>query len=251
MRGFTYEQNEDFSGDVPVFEDGSELEFENRRFGDATGAAERADDLPISPRQAEACARWMKAQFGAKMQAVTNGTPFSAAILSAMVCQETAYFWISRVNSLTAAEILARCVLDASGEIPDAPRTAFPRNTAAFRNAYGQDFTDLLIAEGNATRALRGFGPRPWVYKGYGIFQYDLQFVRSDEAYFREKHWYDIDRCLNRVMGELKEAFERQGELWEAIRAYNGSGPRARQYKANVKRFHAFCQPVWDSAPVG
>lgn len=141
-------------------------------------------------------------------------------------------------------------MLDASGDVPDAPREAFPRNTDAFRRVYGPEFTNMLIAEANATRALRGLSPRQWVYKGYGIFQYDLQFVRNDEAYFRHKHWHDFDRCLGRVMAELKDAFDRTGELWEAVRAYNGSGPRARQYKANVKTFHEHCEPVWTGAPV-
>ena len=26
---------------------------------------------------------------------------------------------------------------------------------------------------------MRGFGPKEWVYKGYGIFQYDLQAVMA------------------------------------------------------------------------
>jgi hypothetical protein len=35
-----------------------------------------------------------------------------------------------------------------------------------------REYVDL---EANDTRKLRGFGPQHWVYKGYGLFQYDLQ----------------------------------------------------------------------------
>jgi lysozyme len=85
-------------------------------------------------------------------------------------------------------------------------------------------------------------GPKQWVYKGYGIFQYDLQFVREhggrDEGYFRFRQWYDFAVCLDRVMGELNGIYARNGgDLWEAVRAYNGSGPHARAYRDNVRQF--------------
>ena len=80
----------------------------------------------------------------------------------------------------------ARCVLDANGDYPGTKRSAFPTNTAAFRKQYGAEL-DMLISEANATRKLRGFGPQQWVYEGYGFFQYDLQSVKTDGAFFRER----------------------------------------------------------------
>jgi hypothetical protein len=215
-----------------------------------TRATRGASELPIGESSARKVTRWLMSHFGEKLHAAGKGTPFSPDILCAIACQETAYFWLPLLQRLeTKAEfrndpgeladlILARCVLDASGDAPGAPRSAFPKSTEAFRTKYGAEFTNLLIEEANQSRKLRGFGPKQWVYKGYGIFQYDLQFVASDEAFFRERKWYDFDACLAKCIGELKAKYKAVGnDLWEAVRAYNGSGPRARAYRDNVKQF--------------
>lgn len=209
-----------------------------------------ASALPIGESSAREATRWLMGNFGPALTAAGKGTPFGAEILCAIVCQETAYFWLPLLRDLSKkAEfkenpvdltdlIIARCVLDASGDHPDSPRSAFPKNTAAFEKKYGTKFTEMLVAEANLTRALRGYGPKRWVYKGYGIFQNDLQAVVENESFFREKKWYDFKNCLDRCMGELKAKLKAQGgDTWEAVRAYNGSGPRARQYRDNVKAF--------------
>lgn len=59
------------------------------------------------------------------------------------------------------------------------------------RQRYGDQFTQMLIDEANETRALRGFGPKDWVYKGYGIYQYDLQHVPGNEAFIRVRAFVD------------------------------------------------------------
>lgn len=107
MRGFTYTQDENYSGASPEFPEAAELDETLRRFGVDIDGIERAAALPITPQQAVTCARWMRRQFGDKMVSATAGTPFSAALLSAMVCQETAYFWLGLVDRLTPAEVLA------------------------------------------------------------------------------------------------------------------------------------------------
>ena len=73
------------------------------------------------------------------------------------------------------------------------------------------------------------------VDKGYGIFRYDLQHVRSDPVFFMDKQWYALDECLRRVIGELQRKFQLKGELWAALKAYNGSGPRADAFRDDVK----------------
>ncbi len=228
MRGFTY------------LEDESWIENQLRR--DRSG-------LPISLKQAEQVTRWLKRNYGDRIEAATKDTPIPPHVICGIACQETAYFWLSFVDDLEPGELLGRCVLDASGDHPSSPRSAFPRNTRAFRATYDDAFAEMLIDEANKTRALRDYSPRDWVYKGYGIFQYDLQFVKEDEAYFRERQWYDFDACLGRVMHELDVTWKRHGELWEAVRAYNGSGSRAQQYKRNVKKFCEVTEEVWASAP--
>ena len=200
--------------------------------------------LPISREQAHRVAKWMKTNFGEEIRKATANTSFSLDIVCAIACQETAFFWANRIPGLSISEILARCVLDASGDAPGHPRGAFPKNTEAFRSRYGDAFTDMLIAEANKTRQLRGMGPKNWVYKGYGIFQYDLQAVKEDEQFFREKKWYVFSECLDRLMKELNEKFEIFKEVKEAIRAYNGSGPAAREYANNVMEFARYCAEV-------
>lgn len=237
MRGFTY------------LDDESWLRRRVRWFERNVLARESAE-RPISDRQAATVANFIRDNFGAKIVAATTGTPFPAPLLPAIVCQETAYFWLDFMQTLAPSQVIARCVLDASGDV-NGDRTAFPRNTAAFRARYGDEFSNLLIGEANDTRRLRGLGPKQWVYAGYGIFQYDLQYVTSDEAFFRDRQWYEIDQSFARVMDELKSKFELTRDLWEAVRAYNGSGPRAEQYKRNVKHYFAICERTWNATPPG
>ncbi|WP_088348115.1 MULTISPECIES: hypothetical protein [Rhodomicrobium] len=211
-------------------------------FGPETEAV--SADLPINRSQALKVTRWMKSNFGTKLTAAVQGTPFSIDHLCAIVCQETAYFWVSLIDRLSPREIIERCVLDASGDYPETSRSAFPVDTAEFRARYGDDFTRLLIEEANKTRALRNYGPKQWVYKGYGLFQYDLQYVKTDEAFFRSKQWYDFDICLEKAARELKAKYAATGDVWSAIKAYNGTGMRATRYANNVMRFREWCAEV-------
>lgn len=202
--------------------------------------------LPISREQAHSAAKWMKSNFGAQIQQAVNGTAFSLDIVCGIACQETAYVWLNWLNNLSVNDILARCVFDASGDFPGTQRGVFPKNTAAFRNRYGNEFTEMLIEEANKTRALRHFGPQQWVYKGYGIYQYDLQHVTEDDIFFRQKQWYSYDICLDKLMKELKQKYQATHDLWKAIKAYNGSGPRATEYANNVIQLAHYCSEVND-----
>jgi hypothetical protein len=204
-----------------------------------------ATELPLREHQARRATGWLVRHFGPQMRAIieeTPATPFGIDLLCGIVCQETAYAWLPFIDQLTPAQILARSVYDASGDAANTTRSAFPKNTAAFRERYGNAFTDMLIREANETRAQRGMGPKAWVYKGYGIFQYDLQHVANDEAFFRDRLWRDFDECLSRAVAELMAKFATKGELWAAVKAYNGSGARAEQYKENVKIFTAWAK---------
>lgn len=200
--------------------------------------------MPITREQTHKAARWLKKNFGQKMATACAGTPFSTDLICAIMCQETAYAWLGWIDTWGAAFVCERCVLDASGDAPDTSRNPFPKNTAAFRAKYGDGFTDMLIEEANRTRKIRGMGPKRWVYKGYGIFQYDLQHVDVNEKFFRERQWYDFDICLARALGELKSKYKIEPDLWQAVRRYNGSGPKAVQYANNVFRFVEWCSEV-------
>ena len=199
--------------------------------------------LPINKAQARKACGWLKGCFGDEIREAVFA-PFTIDHICAIACQETAYFWLQFIDQMQPAEVLARCILDGSGDVRGAPRSAFPKNTEAFIQRMGIDLADVLVVEGNKTRKLRGL--RPWgkVYKGYGIFQYDLQFVLVDEKFFRARQWYDFDHTLVRLLMELRRTYAAQGTVEEAIRAYNGSGSRARQYRENVIQYVEWCSAV-------
>jgi hypothetical protein len=79
----------------------------------------------------------------------------------------------------------------------------FQKNAAAFKAMYGDVFTNTLIAEDNISGKVRGLGAAQWLYKGYGIFQYDLQYVIADQLFFEQKQWYNMDKCIEKVMKGL------------------------------------------------
>jgi hypothetical protein len=192
--------------------------------------------LPLTEAQTQKATGWLAANFGESMRRAVAGTPFGIELLCGIACKETASMWLGFIDrGLTPGEILGRAIGDASGDFPNTSRSAFPKDTPTFRGEFGDEFADMLIAEANASRALRSLGPKQWVYKGYGIFQYDLQHVRVDTSFFEDKQWYSLDECLARVVGELQRKFQRTGELWAAVKAYNGSGPRADAYRDDVK----------------
>lgn len=202
-------------------------------------------DLPISKASAIACAKWLKTNFEGQLKAAVKGKAYGVKHLCAIVCQETAYKWVKWIDTKSVQEIVERAVYDASGDYPGAPRTASPRNTDEFRKDFGDAFTGMLIEEANKTRRLQGFSDKQWVYKGYGLFQYDLQHVYKDEAFFRDRQWYSFENCLARCVSELDEKLKaRNDDLWAAIKAYNGSGPRAENYKNNVMVFASWCGEV-------
>ncbi len=194
-------------------------------------------DLPINYNQCIKCSNWMNTHFGEKFNAALIDSPFRKEILYAIVCQETAIYWQKWIEDHTPDEILARCVFDANGDV-NGTRKAFPKNTAAFVEKYGQVVANNLIEEANTTRKWRGFDPKNWVYAGYGIFQYDIQFIVSDELFFTQKGWHSIDECIKRVMKELETKWKAHPDnLFETIKAYNGRGAAADNYAKNVFQF--------------
>lgn len=204
--------------------------------------------LPLTEAQARKATRWLVSNFGDALRGAAAGTPFPVELLCGIACKETASMWLRFVDrGLSPADVLGRAIGDASGDVPGTARSAFPKDTATFRGAFGDAFADMLIAEANATRKLRDFGPKSWVYKGYGLFQYDLQHIRTDEAFFKDKQWYALDACLARAVGELQRKFARTGELWAAVKAYNGSGPRAEEYREHVKVLTGWAKAEIDS----
>lgn len=214
-------------------------------------AAAKALDLstgavtpPLNPDQVKKARAWMATNFGGAVDAAAAaiGAPVDANLIYAIACQETASVWLGWIDKMPAQQVLARCVFDPSGDTPPFDRRAFPANTREFRSHFGDPLTDQLIKEANATRQLRGYSPRDWVYKGYGLFQYDLQNIQTDSAFFTDHKWDDIETCLNRFCSLLTEKLNRSGrDLKAAVRAYNGAGPAADLYAQKVMQMRDWC----------
>lgn len=197
-------------------------------------AALPTDRLPLSQRRALQAYQWLMDHFGPAIGDAIKNSPVDEALVGAIVCKETASVWLGWIPVLSPSELLARCVFDASGDMPGYPRSRFPKNTAEFRQRYGS-LTDILIDEANQTRRLRQIPTRPWLYKGYGLLQYDLQNIQDDEEFFRKKLWYDIGACLDRFMRIMNDKLKAaHGDLETAVGLYNGRGARADRYRQEV-----------------
>lgn len=207
-----------------------------------------AREIPLTRPQVARLKSWLRDTFNAPIQAAIAGSPFDFDHVCAIAAKESALYWIGFVDRLKPADILPLCVFDATGDAPgtEGTRSAFPVNAAALRAdpRYGDALTDMLIAESNRMRhALHGWAPADYLYKGYGIFQYDLQNITDDDAFFREKLWHDMDKCLDRLMRELREKLARtHNDLWQAIRAYNGAGDAADKYMRSVRLMYEWAQ---------
>lgn len=196
-------------------------------------------ELPLSKTQTIKAVKWLKDNFGIEMEKAVQGTPFSVDMLCGIVCQETAYRWINWIDHNSVDTVLKCCVFDGTGDVPgtEGKRKAFPVNLKAFEGKYGGDIAGMLVTEGNHMRALMGWKPRNFLYKGYGIFQNDLQNIVTDETFFTQKKWYNFSDCLAGAIKELNKKYTTQKNVPESIRAYNGSGQAARNYRDNVLQF--------------
>lgn len=208
----------------------------------AAPGASPAVTPPLVATQVKRARDWMAANFGAAVETAALKNGVDSNLIYAIACQETASVWLAWIDKLPPEQVLARCVFDASGDAPGSDRRAFPTNTQEFRSRFGDNLTTQLIGEANATRQLRGYSPKQWVYKGYGLFQYDLQNIQSDADFFAGRKWGDIQSCLDRFTQVLSDKVARaRGDLTAAVRAYNGIGPDADRYAAAVMQMREWC----------
>jgi hypothetical protein len=196
----------------------------------------------LNQAQVKKVSLWMATHFGPDIKASAAKIGVDANLIYAIACQETASIWLAWIDKMTPAQVLAACVFDASGDAPPGGREAFPQDTQAFRARFGDALTKRFIDDANAARAIRGLPPREWVYKGYGIFQYDLQNIETDTDFFTNRRWYDIKSCLDRLTKILGEKLTAQrGDIRAAVRAYNGEGKRAEAYATAVMQMREWC----------
>jgi hypothetical protein len=163
---------------------------------------------------------WFKSQFQDAIVPAVAGTPFTVDMVTAIACQETGPIWSAlRRKGLSTERILQLCVGDTLDATPTGGRRAFPKNKAELlASPNGARMFELarqgLVDMAAYIRGYSGMAARPDKFcHGFGIFQLDLQFFRTDPAYFLERHYADFGLAVKRCVGELRAALKRIG--WE------------------------------------
>jgi hypothetical protein len=161
---------------------------------------------------------WFKSQFQQAIVPALTGTPFSVDMITAIACQETGCIWsVLRRKGLSTERILQLCVGDSIDASATGGRRAFPKNKAELLAAPEGARMFALARQGLVDMAgfVPGYGgaaARPDKFcRGFGIFQLDLQFFRSDPSYFLEQRYADFGHALQRCVGELRAALKRIG----------------------------------------
>ena len=162
---------------------------------------------------------WFKSQFQPQIEAAIAGTPFSVDMITAVACQETGGIWPRlRRQGLPTSRILELCVGDTIDATPTGGGGAPSRRT---RPSCCRCRRAIACSRSRA-RAwstwpayipdYRGAASRPDKFcHGFGIFQLDLQFFKTDPDYFLSRRYADFDAALARCVGELKAALRRIG----------------------------------------
>lgn len=151
---------------------------------------------------------WMNNTFGADIDAALAGTPISKKLVIAIGIQETFYIWAKMYKTATPKEVLAVCV----GDTIDFPRrkTAWPKDRKELEvHPRGKDMFKVARA---ALERIAGISPG---YKaalknpnkfchGFGMFQYDIQYFKTDPDYFLNGDWATWKGTLGKGVAELK-----------------------------------------------
>lgn len=156
---------------------------------------------------------WFKQNFETKINQNLVNTPFDLLLIMAIAYQETGYVWSRMIDKTSIDDLLFSC----TGDTLDSPsRSAFPKNKAELITY--KDGSKMFEV---AREALKNVGRWDAIYKklydnnpdkfchGYGIFQYDLQFFKTNPNFFLNKEWGDIDKLIQMALSELKAAQNR------------------------------------------
>jgi hypothetical protein len=163
--------------------------------------------------------RWFKQQFGGPIRTAVAGTAFDLDMIVAIACQETGYIWSTlRRKELPLDRLLALCVGDTIDyKAPGKGRQAFPRKKAALiAERDGQRMFEIArkALEDMATY-IPGYesavaNPDKFC-RGFGVFQRDLQFFKSDPDYFLERRYERFADTLAHCLGELRRGLKKLG----------------------------------------
>lgn len=159
--------------------------------------------------------RWFKDTFHEPVAAATAGTPFGLDLLAAIALQESGEIWRQLRGKVGLDELLELCVGDSLDD--DRGRRAFPKNQAALLAVSRGNEMFAIAHDALVRMAVHVKGYQPAAKKahkfcrGFGIFQYDLQFFKVDPEYFLQRRWRHFDLALGRCIRELQAAQKRIG----------------------------------------
>lgn len=201
--------------------------------------------------------RWFKTQFGPAITVACRGTPYTLDMATAIAMQETfSDCWGPIYKTKPASEVLKLCV----GDTLDAPkRSAFPTSKADLLAVpSGSSMFDVArqalldVAQVSSSYARVAQNPDKFCH-GYGIFQYDIQFFKTDPSFFLTRGWCNMAECIKRLIKELDAACRRaygtgkssltDDEMMYVAIAYNrgsvrvGGGPQ-QGFRADDGRFY-------------
>lgn len=154
---------------------------------------------------------WFKQEFHGEIAPAIAGTPLSLDMLAALACQETGEVWpVLRRSRMPTPDILRLCVgdtLDDTGGRKAFPKNkseliAFPQGQAMFAIARAALVDMAAFVPGYAGAAAK---PNKFC-RGFGLFQRDLQFFKTDPDYFLQKKYETFANTLGECVKELKRA---------------------------------------------
>lgn len=159
--------------------------------------------------------RWFKDNFHTEAKAAVAGTPFDLDMLTALALQETGHIWgvLRKKPGMTPDKVLELCV----GDTIDGPRRkAFPTSRKALE-AIGPNGVAMFKIGRKALEDMAAHVPgfekmvqNPDKFcHGYGIFQYDLQFLKESPDYFSKGGYKSFAVSVARAVTELKTAQDR------------------------------------------
>lgn len=162
---------------------------------------------------------WFNSEFGRTIEGALSGKKYKKNFVISLACKEMRYLWSPlHKKGYTTERILELMVGDTINGDPvkKTGRKAFPPNRSVLEN-YLPGGKQMFLT---ARKALEDIASNTTSYqkevrnpdkfvRGYGIFQYDLQFFhkdsRGDTGFFLEKKWTNFGECLDRMILELDE----------------------------------------------
>ncbi len=166
--------------------------------------------------------QWFDTSFGPKIKPIIATKKYTKNFVISLACKEMRYLWSPlRKKGLPPEKVLELMVGDTIDAKADGKgRSAFPKNRKELEDYQPKGKEMFVIARKSLLEMAAATGqyatsvanPDKFV-RGYGIFQYDLQYFHSinggHTAFFLEKKWVDFGACLTKMTIELDKGLTR------------------------------------------